>query len=157
MKEEKEEGLPTGQTLVSYIEWEDFSHSWKIDKLEPSESLPQGVAKAEVWRNESYQLKAKIAGTIEGSHIDLHPKVEAGSLTPVFEINGSDEWGIIDYEIGSCAVRDLLSREWKDRDADPPIIGYEADLFSLGARWTSRGGDPTEVEWLSEWYLNGPH
>ena len=116
-----------------------------------------GATKAEVWRNESYQLKAKIAGTIEGSHIDLHPKVEAGSLTPVFEIIGSDEWGTIDYEIGSCVVGDVLSSEFKTRDTDPPIVDYEADLFSLGACWTPRHGDPTEAEWLSEWYLNGPH
>jgi len=66
VNEEKEEALPRDQTLVSYIEWEDFRHRWKIDTLEPSESLPQGAAKAEVWRDETYQLKAKIAGTIEG-------------------------------------------------------------------------------------------
>ncbi len=71
--------MPRGQTLLSYIEWEDFGHNWKIDTLEPSESLPQGAEKAEVWRNENYELKAKISGTIEGSHIDIHPKVEAGS------------------------------------------------------------------------------
>jgi hypothetical protein len=157
MNEEKEEALPRGQTLVSYIEWEDFGHSWKIDKLEPSESLPHGAAKAEVWRNESYQLKAKIAGTIEAWYVDIHPKVETGALIPVFEINGSDEWGATDYEIGSCVVGNVLSTEWKNRDTDPPIVGYEADLFSLGARWTSRHGDPTELEWLSGWYLNGPH
>jgi hypothetical protein len=138
MNEEKEEALPRGQTLVSYIEWEDFGHSWKIDKLEPSESLPHGAAKAEVWRNESYQLKAKIAGTIEASYVDIHPKVETGALIPVFEINGSDECGATDYEIGSCVVGNVLSTEWKNRDTDPPIVGYEADLFSLGARWTSR-------------------
>src|SRR3954447_17159008 len=108
MNEEKEEALPRGQTLVSYIEWEEFEHSWKIDKLEPSESLPQGAAKAEVWRNESYQLKAKIAGTIESSYVDIHPKVETGALIPVFEINGSDEWGATDYEIGSCVAHTTL-------------------------------------------------
>jgi len=74
-----------------------------------------------------------------------------GALISVFEINGSDEWGTIDYEIGSCVVGNVLSSEVISRDTDPPIIDYEADLFSLGARWTSRGGDPTEVEWLSEW------
>jgi hypothetical protein len=157
MNEEKEEALPRGQTLVSYIEWEDFGHRWKVDKLEPSESLPQGAAKAEVWRNESYQLEGKIAGTIEGSHIDIHPKVETGSLIPVFEIKGSDERDSTDYEIGSCAVGNILSSEVKARNTDPPLVDYEADLFSLGARWTSRRGDPTEAEWLSEWYLNGPH
>jgi hypothetical protein len=75
----------------------------------------------------------------------------------VFEINGSDEWGTIDYEIGSCVVGNVLSSEFKARDTDLPIVDYEADLLSLGARWTSRHGDSTEVEWLSEWYLNGPH
>jgi hypothetical protein len=28
---EKEEDLPSEQTLVSYIEWEDSRHNWKID------------------------------------------------------------------------------------------------------------------------------
>jgi hypothetical protein len=54
--------LPRGQTLLSYIEWEDFGHNWKIDTLESSESLPQGAEKAEVRRNEDYQLKAKVSG-----------------------------------------------------------------------------------------------
>ena len=101
--------MPRGQTLVSYIEWENFGHRWKIESLEPSESLPQGAEKVEVWRNENYKLEATISGTIEGSHIDLHPKVEVGSLIPLFEINGSDERGRVNYEIGPCAGGGELS------------------------------------------------
>jgi hypothetical protein len=86
--EEKEEVLSRGQTLISYNEWEDFGQRWKIDTLESSGSLPQGAEKAEVWRNEIYEHKAKISGPIEGSRIDMHPKVEAGSLIPLFEIKG---------------------------------------------------------------------
>jgi hypothetical protein len=59
-------GHPVGvaierKLLLSFIEWEDFGHNWKIDTLEPSESLPQGAEKAEVWRNEDYELKAKVS------------------------------------------------------------------------------------------------
>ena len=149
--------MPRGQSFASYIEWEYFGHDWEIDTLELSESLPQGVEKAEVWRNEHYELKAKLSGTIEGSHIDLHPKVEAGSLIPLFEIKGSDEYSIYDYEIGSCAVGNVLSSEWKDHTSDPPIVGYEAELYCSGARWIVRHGELPKTEWLSEWYLNGPH
>jgi hypothetical protein len=149
--------LPHGQSLASYIEWEDFGHNWEIETLEPSESLPQGAEKAEVWRNENYELKAKVSGTIEGSHIDLLPKVEVGSLIPLFEVKGSDEYGICDYEIGSCAVGNILSSEWRDQTSDPPIVGYEAELYCSGARWIVRHGDIPKTEWLSEWYLNGPH
>jgi hypothetical protein len=39
---EKEEDLPREQTLISYIEWEDFRHNWKIDTLEPQN--PAAVA-----------------------------------------------------------------------------------------------------------------
>lgn len=143
-------------TLVSYIEWEDFGHPWKIDTLEPSESLPQGAEQAEVWRDENYELKAKISGTIEGSHIDIHPEVEAGSLILLYEIQGSDEYGFSDYEIGSCALGNVLSSEWRDQTSDPPIVAYEAELFTSGARWNSRHVSASEAEWLSEWYLNGP-
>ncbi len=149
--------MPRGQALVSYIEWEDFEHNWKIDTLEASESLPQGAESAEVWRSENYELKAKVSGTIEDSHIDIHPEVEAGSLDPLFEIKGSDEYGFWDYELGSCAVGNVLSSEWRDQTSDPPIVTYEAELFTSGARWTARHGDLGETEWLSEWYLNGPH
>jgi hypothetical protein len=148
--------LAKGPTLVSYIEWEDFGHPWKIDKLEPSESLPQGAEQAEVWRDENYELKAKISGTIEGSHIDIHPSGEPGSLIPVFELKGSHEYDLLDYEIGSCAVGDILSTTWKDEESDPPVVGYEAEILSSGARWNSRHVSASEAEWLSEWYLNGP-
>jgi hypothetical protein len=30
MNEESEECLPGEPTLVSYIEWEDFGHRWKL-------------------------------------------------------------------------------------------------------------------------------
>jgi len=83
--------LPREQTLVSYIEWEDFGHKWKIDTLEPSESLSQGAEKAEIWHNEHYKLKAKVSGTIEDSHLDLHPKVDVGSRWLLVKIKGSDE------------------------------------------------------------------
>ena len=49
------ETLTKGPTLVSYIEWENFRHKWKIEKLEPSESLPRGAEKAEVWRDDDYK------------------------------------------------------------------------------------------------------
>jgi hypothetical protein len=157
----KEGSLAKGPTLISYIEWEDFGHQWKIDTLEPSEWLPQGAEKAEVWRDENYALKAKISGTIEGSniaipHIDIHPEVEAGSLIPLFEIQGSDEYGFLDYEIGSCALGNVLSGGWRDQPSDPPIVAYEAELFTSGARWNSRQVSASEAEWLSEWYLNRP-
>jgi hypothetical protein len=113
--------LPRGQGLVSYIEWEDFGHKWKIETLEPSEWLPQGAEKAEVWRNENYELKAKVSGTIEGSHIDIHSEVEVGALMPLFAIKGSNEYGFWDYEIGSCAVGNVLSSKWKEQTSDPPI------------------------------------
>jgi len=119
--------------------------------------LPQGAESAEVWRNENYELKAKVSGTIEDSHIDIHPEVETGSLIPLFEIKGSDEYSFWDYEIGSCAVGNVLASEWRDQTSDPPIVTYEAELFTSGARWTARHGDLGETEWLSEWYLNGPH
>jgi hypothetical protein len=152
----KEGALAKGPTLISYIEWEDFGHRWKIDTLEPSESLPQGAEKAEVWRNENYELKAKISGTIEGSHIDIYPSGEPGSLIPTFELKGSDEHDILDYEIGSCAVGKILSTMWKDEEGDPPVAGYEAEILCSGARWNSRHVSASEAEWLSEWYLNGP-
>jgi hypothetical protein len=148
--------LPRGQTLVSDIEWEDFEHRWKLDTLEQSESLPPGAQKAEVWRNENYGLRAKFSGTTEGSRIDIHPEGEVGALSPLFEIHGSDERGIIDYKIGPCALREVRSSGVKDRDTGAPTADYEADLYVLGARWTARHGDPAEAEWLSEWYLNGP-
>lgn len=148
--------MPRGQELESYVEWEDFERKWKIETLEPSESLPRGAETAEVWRNENYELKAKVSGTIEGSHIDIRPKVEVGSLIPLFEIKGSDEYGTCDYEIGSCTVGNILTSKWKEQTSDPPIFDYEADLFSSGARWIARYGDLAETEWLSEWYLNGP-
>jgi hypothetical protein len=149
--------LPRGQTLVSYIEWEDFGHNWKIDTLEPSESLPQRAEKAEVWRNENYKLKAKFSGTIEGSHIDIHPEVEVGALIPLFELSGSDEHGFYDYKLGSCAVGNVLSSKEKDQTSTSLILEYEAELHCSSARWIARNGDLSETEWLSEWYLNGPH
>jgi hypothetical protein len=149
--------LPRGQTLVSYIEWEDFGQNWKIDTLEPSESLPQRAEKAEVWRNENYKLKAKFSGTIEGSHIDIHPEVEVGALIPLFEISGSDEYGFYDYKLGSCAVGNVLSSKEKDQTSASLIFEYEAELHCSSARWIARNGDLSEAEWLSEWYLNGPH
>jgi hypothetical protein len=148
--------LPRRQTLVSDIEWEDFEHRWKLDTLEPSESLPRGAEKAEVWRNENYGLKATFSGTIEGSHIELPPEAEVGALIPPFEINGSDELGIIDYKIGPCALGEVRSSRVKDRDTGAPTADYVGDLYVLGARWTARHGDTAEAEWLSEWYLNGP-
>ena len=120
--------MPRGQTLVSYIEWEDFGQNWKIDTLEPSESLPQRAEKAEVWRNENYKLKAKFSGTIEGSHIDIHPEVEVGALIPLFEISGSDEYGFYDYKLGSCAVGNVLSSKEKDQTSASLIFEYEAEL-----------------------------
>src|SRR5215207_4884048 len=105
----REENLPKGPTLDSYIEWEHFDHRWKLDTLEPSESLPRGAERAEVWRDENYKLKATFSGTIEGSHIDILPDVEVGALIPLFELNGSDEHGLWDYELGSCHVGNVLS------------------------------------------------
>ena len=143
-------------TLISYIEWEHLYGGWKIEKLKWSESLPQGAEKVEVWRDEDYELKAKVVGTIEGTRIDIHPKGEAGSLIPLFELEGSDNLGILDYVIGSCAVGKILSNEWKDKDSDPPVIGYEAELLFSGVRWSNRHVNSSETNWLSEWYLNGP-
>jgi hypothetical protein len=148
--------LAKDPTLISYIEWEHFSSAWKIEKLEPSEDLPRGAEKAEVWRDENYELKAKVAGTIEGTKIDIHPRGEPGSLIPLFELKGSDEYDILDYEIGSCAIGEILSSEWKDADRNPPVVGYEAEILSSGARWNNRHANASETEWLSEWYLNGP-
>lgn len=31
------------------IEWENLGPSWEIESLEPSEYLPEGAEKAEVW------------------------------------------------------------------------------------------------------------
>ncbi len=149
--------MARGPTLLSYIEWEHFGGRWKIDKLELSKTLPKGAERVEVWRDEDYELKAKVAGTIEGTVVDIHPEVEPGSLIPLFEIKGSDKYGFVDYEIGSCVVGNVLSSEWKDQSSDRPVIGYEAEILSSGARWKSRHANESETEWLSEWYLNGPH
>lgn len=148
--------MPKGPTLLSHIEWEDFERTWEIERLEPSESLPRGAEKAEVWRDDGYGLKAKVHGTIQGRQVDIHPDSEAGSSIPLFELRGSDDLGILDYEIGSCAVGRILSSEWKDEDADPPVVGYQAELLSSGARWRNPHRNPSETKWLSEWYLNGP-
>ena len=118
--------------------------------------MPPGAQKAEVWRNENYGIRAKFSGTTEGSRIDIHPEREVGALIPLFEINGSDERGIIDYKIGPCALDEVRASSVTDRDTGAPTADYEADLYVLGARWTARHGDPAEAEWLSEWYLNGP-
>jgi hypothetical protein len=152
----QEKGLAEGPTLISYIEWEHFGGPWKIEMLEPSQDLPPGAEKAEVWRNEDYELKAKVAGTLEGTEIDIHPRGEAGSLIPLFELRGSGEYDILDYEIGSCVIGEILSSEWKDDDRDPPLIGYEAEILLSGARWNNRHVSTSETKWLSEWYLNGP-
>lgn len=103
----------------------------------------------------------ELRDVLELSFRDLLPvragRPEVAPLGVGEDQDGVGVWGTIDYEIGSCAVGNILSTEWKNRDTDPPIVGYEADLFSLGPRWTSRHSDPTEAKWLSEWYLNGPH
>ncbi len=143
-------------TLISYIEWEHFGSAWKIEKLEPSEDLPRGAEKAEIWRDEDYELKAKVAGTIKGTRIDIHPKGKPGSSIPTFELKGSDEYNILDYELGSCVIGEILSSEWKNERRNPPVVGYEAEILSSGARWNNRHANVSETEWLSEWYLNGP-
>jgi len=51
--ERREKGLPRGQTLVAYIEWEDFEQRWTLYTLGSSDSLQQGAERAEVWRDEN--------------------------------------------------------------------------------------------------------
>lgn len=144
-------------TLVSYIEWDSFGRGWKLKTLKPSESLPPGAEKAEVWRNDEYALRAKISGKMIGSTVGILPEVKAGELIPLMDVQGSDDIGFAEYKIGPCIVGNILSSGWADRDADPPVVNYEAELVTQRAEWKNPHRHASEAEWLSEWYLNGPH
>jgi hypothetical protein len=143
---------------ISSLEWEDFVDSWKIDSLESSEFLPPGAERIEVWREENYDLKAKIVGSVapQDHLLQLHPEEEPGSAVALFELKGSGTHDILNYELGSCAIGPVLSSEWRDKEADPPVITYEAELITSAARLENRYRDPFETEWLTEWYLNAP-
>lgn len=64
------------QNILERIEWEVLRDKIIIQNLTNLGGLPKGSQRIEVWRDESYKIKAKVYGTV--SNNDEHSKFEKG-------------------------------------------------------------------------------
>lgn len=72
-----------GKDKASYfsrIEWEEFQRSWNIERLTKPDALPPGAEKAEVWRDDNYNIRARITGTRANLLQNLTPPGPPGTI-----------------------------------------------------------------------------
>ncbi len=127
------------------ISWEGLQGKWEIDHLRESTNLPPGSEKIEVWRDDQYKIKAKITGTSNEPKDLLPGSGEVGIITSTFEIEGSSDYGMVDYRLEHCLLSGISYKYLEN--------SFEADLKTYSVRrilsreWSQR-------VWLTEWYLN---
>ncbi|WP_422448968.1 hypothetical protein [Thermoanaerobacterium sp. DL9XJH110] len=141
------------QNILERIEWEVLRDKIIIQNLTSLGGLPKGSQRIEVWRDESYKIKAKVYGTV--SNNDEHSEFEkgiAGTKVPTFTVEGTDATGLVKYTLNHCFVRNIQKKfVW---NGEGYVTNFEAELatYELKIQYSNR----EQSDWHVEWFLNGP-
>lgn len=134
---------------LEHIEWEGLFKPCEIDDVTPSEGVPPTAEKIKIWRDESYKIKSSIFGVSQKKDTDGSVERKPGQRVATFLIQGSSHYKIYEYELNQCYVGSMRKSFSREKQ-----ITYEADLHFH--QMTVKANLKSEVEWLTDWYLNGP-
>lgn len=136
------------ESCLEHIEWEGLQKPWEIDQIDLSKNLFQGSKKIEIWRDESYKIKAKIMGNPKD---DDKEKIDGdrkpGKMIPTFNIKGTLYNGFIKYELDGCVLSGITYNTHNGETVfEAPLLTHEIKKIFPNDNKTA---------WLTEWYLNG--
>lgn len=142
------------KSYLEHLEWEFLQNKFQIDKIILNTNLPPNTERIEVWRDESYNIKARLFATEKrDSNKDYLKESISGKLREPFTIKGSTEFGSIDVELRNCFI-ERHEIGWDERDGgDAEKI--ELDLLTSGMKVNMI--NISETVRLTDWYLNAPH
>lgn len=140
--------------IFEKIEWEVLKDKIVIEKLTSLGRLPKGSQRIEVWRDESYKIRAKVYGTLDNINVhSVFQKGIPGSKVQTFTIIGTDVNGLVKYILNHCYVKNIQCRfRWNGKDY---VRDFEAELITqeLKIQFNGQGQNDLHIEW----FLNGPH
>ncbi len=142
------------QDFLERIEWEVLRNKIIIQNLTSLGALPKGSQRIEVWRDESYNIKAKVYGTV--SNDDEHREREkgvAGTKVPTFSVEGTDVTGLLKYTLAHCFVGNIQKNSVLN--GEDYVTNFEAELVTYELKIQSPVQEPSD--WHVEWFLNGPN
>lgn len=142
------------KSYLEHLEWEFLQNKFQIDKIILNTNLPPNTERIEVWRDESYNIKARLFATEKrDSNKDYLKESIPGKSREPFTIKGSTEFGSIDVELRNCFTGPLKII-WDERDGgDTEKI--ELELLTSGMKVNMM--NISETARLKDWYLNAPH
>jgi len=146
----------TDEKYLKQIEWEILLDPVEIEKISPSANLltsSDKIGKIEVWRDQSYKIKARIKYIKQPRDNFKFSEQEAGRKAPTFTIKGKCYHGMQECKLDNCLIG---SRKWSIDDTEKEIqMTLEANLITNQLKVNNSSID-SKFSWLTEWYLNGP-
>ena len=148
--------------FISKLEWEGLQNKLEVQTQVVSEFLPSGSEKIEIYRDDAYQIKAKLYGKADDENdlnewIDKWNQSGTGNFIIPLDFEISDEIWI--YELNHCFFSSAKSfpRSKKQDGLRQDFLEFEAN-FSVSSLYLkyAESSDIGSSGWLTEWYLNAP-
>lgn len=140
---------------INGVEWDLLQDSIILRKFERSTKLPDGVETIELFRDDSYKLKAVIKGSVTKQPVTTRNSGDEGvpgSRVIPFSVEGYTLTNSSKYELNHCYIGNV--RELIDTYSRTLYGHFEIDLMVHEVLMTT----PIELEvaWLTEFFINGP-
>ena len=93
------------ESYLEHLEWEFLQNKFQIDDIASNPNLPSNIERIEVWRDKSYNIKARVfAIEKRDSKKDYLKYPPLGKSIKPFAINGTIKHGSSDVELRNCHI-----------------------------------------------------
>ncbi|KAF0194028.1 MAG: hypothetical protein FD169_2074 [Bacillota bacterium] len=137
------------------IEWEGLQDQYVIKEEVKAQLLQNTVnSRIELRRDENYLIEGNITGTIHQGEKELSIEHgQAGERIEPFIIEGSNCSQLEQFRIEQCYIGNI-TYTYELQNSGNYARKYDATLNTFYIKRFFQSKD--NVEWLTEWYLNGP-
>lgn len=128
------------------IEWETLDESHKITRIQKSQYTDEQTKMIELWRDGQYRLQGIIHGKVKRAN-----KAKPGTILAPFSLNGYTDT-VFSTEINHCYM--VSSYASTDPKTFELVHKTEFKPYEVKINYTF---EKTEVNSITEWYINGPN
>jgi hypothetical protein len=158
-------GTPTDGPLFLDLEWEFLHHAFTAVPDRSGDGWPLGTQRITVSRDDSYRLHTVIEGAITSnerpsSGQQNHPLMSISTPGPPgtwivpFSARGQSMPYL--YTFHDCVVAGQQSSQHSRENPELELFQGEVAVHEVERVMDYGDGNPRELSWFTEWFLNGP-
>lgn len=138
--------------MLSYLEWEFLKESMVFHDVEHNSNLPLNIQSIEVYRDESYQIKARLVAKndIDFEHKHELNKEDSNGFVEQFDIEGN-VFSLHDVVLSHCSIDSFNSTTFAYN------MEHEQKLDISVWKVVCSLSPESDIGWFTDWYLNGPN